>query len=100
MCLGLFFRGWLVKERADPFIFLSRSVATVVEKGGGFWVGTLRAKELKREEKDLPSSYKVPCSAMIPFLLPHSVASISIAATLNALTSHVSYLKGRLSHWL
>lgn len=27
--------------------------------GGGLWVGTLRATGLKREEKDLPSSYKV-----------------------------------------
>lgn len=51
-------------------------------KGGGFWVGALRATGLKREEKDLPSSVQGLCSALILFLLPHPVASISIAAIL------------------
>lgn len=66
VCLGLFFKAdW--SKRADPFNFQSCSVVTVVDgavkhesgMGGGFWVGTLRATELKREEKDLPSSDKV-----------------------------------------
>lgn len=65
--LGLFFKaGW--SKRADPFNLRSCSVVTAVdgavkhESGtgrGGCWAGAPRAAELKREEKDLLSSYKV-----------------------------------------
>lgn len=80
LCLGLFFKAdW--SKRGDPFYFQSCSVGTLMD-GEGLLGGHAESNRIERRGKGSANFLQGLCSALIPFLHPHPVASISIAATL------------------